>query len=126
MSQPDLLGLLRESRPLAPAEVREHVRQIAARERSAQRTRAFNWRRALLVAVPVAAAAAGASLLLPSGAREPSPSVVAAGSPPTRHGSVGAVRQHALSPVLAISGAGASSAAAIPGAGAAIPAPNPN
>jgi hypothetical protein len=95
MSRPDLIGELRESRPLAPAEVREHVRRIAERAEPAQRRRSFGWRRALVIAVPVAAAAAGAVILLPGGAPRSSPlspTVRLAASPP-------AAAEHSLSPV---------------------------
>ena len=51
---------------MAPAELREHVRRIAA-EAAPERPRRLTWRRALVVAVPVAAAIAGAALLVPSG-----------------------------------------------------------
>ena len=72
MSQPDLLAELREARPVAPAELREHIRAIAAEARPA-RGGTSTWRRALVVAVPLAAAIAGAAILLPGGKphREP-------------------------------------------------------
>src|SRR5579872_583600 len=115
MPQPDLISLLRESRPIAPPEVREHVRQIAAQAGSPRRVRgAFTWRRALLVAVPAAAAAAGALLLLPGASRRPSPAVVAAGPPSRLHGSLPLVQQRALTPSLAAGGARASGSAASP------------
>ena len=69
MSQPDLLTQLRESRPMAPAEVREHVRQIAAQAREPEKRRTFNWRRTLVIAVPIAAAIA-AGAVLSSGGRQ--------------------------------------------------------
>jgi hypothetical protein len=76
VSQPDLLTQLRAARPVAPAEVREHVRRIAAAADPGRRPR-FTWRRALVVAVPVAAALAGAALLAPRGSHhaavEPQP-----------------------------------------------------
>ncbi len=63
MSQPDFAAELRAARPIAPAEVRERVRLIAARSASPQPR--ITWRRALAVAVPLAAALAVAGLLLP-------------------------------------------------------------
>jgi Domain of unknown function (DUF4349) len=71
VSQPDLQRKLREARPLAPAELRVHVRRLAADASPAQvpsrRPPRFTWPRLLLVAVPVAVvAAAGAAVLLSS------------------------------------------------------------
>ena len=57
MSQRDLSAELRAGRIAAPAEVRERVRLIAASDTSARAPR-FTWRRALVVALPVAAAVA--------------------------------------------------------------------
>jgi len=48
----DILTQLREAQQMAPSELREHVRQIAAGAAPARRR--LSWRRALLVAVPVA------------------------------------------------------------------------
>jgi hypothetical protein len=56
MSQRDLAAELRAARITAPAEVRERVRLIAADDTTP--TRRFTWRRALVVALPVAAAVA--------------------------------------------------------------------
>ena len=51
MSQPDdLLTQLREARPIAPAELREHVRRIAAEAAPRARGARLTWRRALVVA----------------------------------------------------------------------------
>ena len=58
MSQRDLAAELRAARIAAPAEVRERVRLIAAAD--ATPGRRFTWRRALVVALPVAAAIAAA------------------------------------------------------------------
>jgi hypothetical protein len=58
MSQRDLVGELRAARVAAPPELRERVRAIAAA--GAEPRRWFTWRRALVVAVPVAAAVAAA------------------------------------------------------------------
>ena len=58
MSQRDLVAELQAARVTAPPEVRERVRLIAAG--APQAPRRFTWRRALVVAVPVAAAIAAA------------------------------------------------------------------
>jgi Domain of unknown function (DUF4349) len=57
MSQRDLVAELRGSRIAAPAELRAHVRSIAAAGAPASSNR-FTWRRALVVALPAAAAIA--------------------------------------------------------------------
>jgi hypothetical protein len=57
MSQRDLVTELRAVHVAAPPEVRERVRLIAAEATPPERSR-FTWRRALVVAVPVAAAIA--------------------------------------------------------------------
>ena len=62
MSQRDLVAELRAARIEAPAEVRERVRAIAARDETPARRRF--WRpRSLVVLVPIAAAVAGAVVL---------------------------------------------------------------
>jgi len=61
MSQLDLARTLREARPVAPSELRERVRLVAA-QASPPRRRLVTWRRALVVAVPVAAAIAAGVL----------------------------------------------------------------
>ncbi len=63
MSQRDLVAELRAARIEAPAEVRARVRLIAAADTTAQKRRTLTWRRALVVAVPVAAAVAAAIVL---------------------------------------------------------------
>ncbi len=68
MSQLDLIAHLRERRPVAPAELRERVRQIAAR--APEPHRRFTSRRALVVLAPVAAAAALAAAFLPRGGNQ--------------------------------------------------------
>ena len=75
MSQPDLLRELRESRPVAPAELRERVRLIAAQASETPPPRRFfprpTRRRALLVLVPVALAASiAAVVVLPRGGQQ--------------------------------------------------------
>ncbi len=57
MSQPDLARTLRAARPVAPAELRERVRLIAA-QASPPRRQLVTWRRALVFAVVVGAAIA--------------------------------------------------------------------
>jgi hypothetical protein len=72
MSQLDLLlAELRETRPIAPAELREHIRAIAAD--AAPPRQYVTWRRLFVVAIPLAAAIAGAAILLPAGSRTASP-----------------------------------------------------
>src|SRR3954454_14856384 len=61
MSQPDLAGMLREARPVAPPELRERVRLVAA-QATPPRRQLVTWRRVLLVAVPVAIAVAAGVL----------------------------------------------------------------
>ena len=109
MSQPDLLlTQLRAARPVAPAEVREHVRRIAAAAEPERRPR-LTWRRGLVVALPLAAALAGAALLVPRGSHR------AAVQPPQPYTSA------------AGSGAAARVKAAAPAqSAAAIPRPSPN
>jgi hypothetical protein len=55
MSQPDLARVLREARPVAPPELRERVRLVAA-QAAPPRRQFVTWRNALLVAIPVALA----------------------------------------------------------------------
>jgi hypothetical protein len=59
MSQRDLVAELRAARITAPVEVRERIRAIAATDTTSREPR-FTWRRALVVALPVAAAVAAA------------------------------------------------------------------
>jgi hypothetical protein len=59
MSQRDLVAELRAARIIAPVEVRERIRAIAATDTTSREPR-FTWRRALVVALPVAAAVAAA------------------------------------------------------------------
>src|SRR5439155_24368291 len=61
MSQLDLARTLRESRPVAPPDLRERVRLVVAQS-APPRRQFLTWRRALLVAVPVAIAV-GAGVL---------------------------------------------------------------
>jgi hypothetical protein len=66
MSQPDLARTLRNARPVAPAELRERVRLVAA-QAATPRRQLVTWRRALVFAVVVGAAvAAGVIATRPS------------------------------------------------------------
>jgi hypothetical protein len=71
MSQPELVARLRAARPVAPPELRERVRMLAA-EAAVPPRRLITWRRAAVVLVPVAAAIAAAVVLLPRGGTESS------------------------------------------------------
>lgn len=62
MSQRDLVAELRAVRVRAPREVRDRVHLLAAEHPTRER-RPFTWRRALVVAVPVAAAVAAAVVI---------------------------------------------------------------
>jgi hypothetical protein len=62
MSQRDLVAELRAVHVRAPREVRDRVQQLAAEDRTRER-RPFSWRRAFVVAVPVAAAIAAAVVI---------------------------------------------------------------
>jgi len=68
----ELLTRLRESRPVAPVELREHVRRIAEAAAPA-RQRRLTWRRGLVLALPVAAAVTGAAIFFPGGRSESLP-----------------------------------------------------
>jgi len=98
MSQPDLTRSLRAARPVAPDELRERVRLVAAQAAPPPR-RLVTWRRALVVAVPVAAAAIAAGVLLTRPTRQaeqPLPNV-----PAVSHGSVAASGGVLANPALA-------------------------
>ena len=69
MSQPDVARLLRDARPIAPSELRERVRLVAA-EAAPPRRRLVTWRRALVVAAVVAAAAVAGVLATRSGRQQ--------------------------------------------------------
>jgi hypothetical protein len=83
MSQPDLARVLRDTRPMAPPELRERVRLVAA-QATPPRRRPFTWRRALLVAVPVAIAVAAGVLATRPSERQ------AQSTPPVYRKSIGA------------------------------------
>jgi hypothetical protein len=92
VSQPELVAALRAARPLAPAELRERVRMLGADAAVPARPR-LTWRRALVIAVPVAAAVAVAVVLVPRGGKEtstPAPPVERAAAPPTADNGAGA------------------------------------
>ncbi len=63
MSQRDLVAELRAAHVQAPSELRARVRLIAASDTTPAPRRTFTWRRAALVALPVAAALAAAIVL---------------------------------------------------------------
>jgi hypothetical protein len=65
VSQLDLIDELRTNRPVAPAELRERVRELGASALTPRKR--FTWRRALVVLVPVAVAATLAVVLIPRG-----------------------------------------------------------
>jgi Domain of unknown function (DUF4349) len=67
VSQPDLLTRLRAARPVAPPQLREHVRLLAAQ--AAPPRRRVTWRRAFVVLVPVTAAVVAGAVLLSGGSR---------------------------------------------------------
>jgi hypothetical protein len=71
MSQPDYLHELRAAKPIAPSELRERVRLVAAQAPPHDPHR--RWRRALYVGVPVVAAAIAAAVFIP---RHPSQQAV--------------------------------------------------
>jgi hypothetical protein len=75
MSQRDLTAELRSARVVAPGHVRAHVRLIAAA--ATPPPRRFTWRRALVIALPVAAAVAVAVIVArPSPQHQASPAAL--------------------------------------------------
>ncbi|HEX4677615.1 MAG TPA: DUF4349 domain-containing protein [Gaiellaceae bacterium] len=105
MSQRDLAAELREARITAPSELRERVRLIAAADTTP--TRRVTWRRALVVALPVAAVAATVVFTRPSDHR-------AAHTPAAAHGEVvpqqGAAKTFSATPATTDSAAGGGAA----------------
>jgi hypothetical protein len=87
MSQPDLARTLREARPVAPTELRERVRLVAA-QASPQRRQVVTWRRALVFAVVVGAAIA-AGVIATRPAHHPRQVVLQALRPANRHAVAG-------------------------------------
>jgi hypothetical protein len=115
----DLLSQLREARPIAPAELREHVRRIAEAT-AAPRKRRATWRRALVVGLPVAAAVAWTAILFPGGE-----SRTVSGPPPDlAYQAPSAPKSPDATAKLGVAGTGSSAAA--PTHQAALPAPAPN
>jgi hypothetical protein len=78
MSQRDLVAELRAARIAAPPELRERVRLTATRDRT-KAPRRFTWRRALVVALPVAAAVVAGVMLTRSSDRTTERPLVAHG-----------------------------------------------
>ena len=69
MSQLDLARTLREARPVAPPELRERVRLVAA-QAATPRRQVVTWRRVLVVSVPLALAIAAGVLVTRPGKHE--------------------------------------------------------
>ena len=65
MSQLDLIAELRESRPVAPAELRERIARIATLAEEPKPHRRLTRRRALVLVLAVAGLAAVAGALIP-------------------------------------------------------------
>ena len=70
MSQRDLVAELRAARVVAPSHVRDQ-RAPDRRSRDARRARRFTWRRALVIALPVAAAVAAAVVVTRPSPQQP-------------------------------------------------------
>jgi Domain of unknown function (DUF4349) len=123
MSQLDLIAEIRAHPPVAPAELRERVRQLAA-DAPAQRRR-FTRRRALVVAIAVAGLAAAAGVLgtRDSGTRSSSlqPDLQRTLSPPISHAKPSATREAA--PAFGFTATDAASGAAVRSPGGALKAP---
>lgn len=87
MSQRDLVAELRAAHIEAPSEVRARVRLIAAADTTPARRRTFTWRRALVVALPVAAAVA-ATIVFTRPAHHPRAEIAVDRAPAILHGAV--------------------------------------
>jgi hypothetical protein len=87
MSQRDLVAELRASRMAAPHELRERVRLIADADSTAS-PRRFTWRRALVVALPVAAAVAASIVFTRPAHHAAQPVALEARVASATHGSV--------------------------------------
>jgi hypothetical protein len=126
MSQLDLIAQIREHRPVAPTELRERVRQLAA-DAPAPRRR-FTWRRALVVAIAVAGLAAVAGVLgtRDTGRRSSSIEPVLQRTPAIPHAKPKATR--AIAPAYGLTATDAASNAGGAGSGAlkatAVPPPS--
>jgi len=103
MSRPDLARTLREARPVAPAELRERVRLVAA-QASPPRRQLVTWRRALVLAVVVGAAVAAGVIGTRPTHRAAQPANILA-----PYNSRGAVAHKAV-PVFSAAGSGAAPA----------------
>jgi Domain of unknown function (DUF4349) len=102
MSQRDLAAELRAARIPAPAEVREHIRAIAATDTTAREPR-FTWRRALVVALPVVAAVAATIVFTrPAHHATAVPDLLTSGKPTIVHGAVAPSVGAAKAPGIAI------------------------
>jgi hypothetical protein len=75
MSQLDLLTELRAARPVAPPELRERVRLVAAQAAPPPRRR-LTWRRAAIVLVPAVAGIVVAAVVIPNGEKKATPQPV--------------------------------------------------
>ena len=113
MSQRDLTAELRGARITAPDELRERVRLIAAADTTP--TRRFTWRRALVVALPVAAAIAASIVFTRPSNNQPSatPTVIRAAA--IQHGAEKSLGRVAGVPDSA-AGAGGAARLAVPSA----------
>ena len=126
MSQRDLVAELRAARIEAPPEVRARVRLIAAADTTTVRRRTFTWRRALVVAIPVAAAVAATIVFTrPSHQTKAVPPVYSAA---VAHGSAAAVPSLKLAPSIVATPAPAPSTTRVQRYGAylALRVPTPN
>jgi hypothetical protein len=122
MSQLDLIAELRAGRPVAPAELRERIRQLAAD--APARRRRVTWRRALVVAIAVAGLAAMAGALLPRGSEQdtakrvydeaPIPRAAATDQASSSHGSALEAQRALAVPATARSSGAASKSLTIP------------
>jgi hypothetical protein len=115
MSQRDLTAELRGARITAPSELRERVRLIAAADTTP--TGRFTWRRALVVALPVAAAVAASIVFTrPSDHQTATPTVVRG---QVEHGATlqsRAAKSPSTPTTDSASGAGAATKLAVPSA----------
>jgi Domain of unknown function (DUF4349) len=121
VSRPDLIDRLRAARPLAPQEVRELVRQIAAQAEppKPRRQRRLNWKPALALAVLVAVAVGAAVVLRPTHKGTPRAGEYLPTNPTPQ------TTTSSAPPVFA-SGSAASTARKAGHGAAAIPVPSPN
>jgi len=115
MSQRDLTAELRGSRITAPSELRERVRLIAAAD-ATPRSR-FTWRRALVVALPVAAAVAASIVFTrPSDNKSVATQTVIRSQAVPQHGEAKALGPTLTPKTDSAAGAGAATKLAVPSA----------